>query len=94
MDNHQSPPLKISFSPILSYVSDQTVIPKGIDMVVFLKSLGMNPEIWPNPTKFDPDRFLIETARSRHPFAFAVFSAGPRNCIGKILDQSHKLIFN
>ncbi|EEC17407.1 cytochrome P450, putative, partial [Ixodes scapularis] len=59
------------------------VLPEGTSVEIFIYGLHRDPEVFPDPEVFDPDRFLLENCASRHPFAFIPFSAGSRNCIGK-----------
>lgn len=40
-------------------------------------------EFWPDPLRFDPERFSCANNRKRHSFSWFPFSAGPRVCIGK-----------
>ncbi|XP_026829903.1 cytochrome P450 4C1 [Ooceraea biroi] len=59
------------------------LVPAGADVVIDIIHLHKNPDFWPNPEVFDPDRFLPEHVQERHPFAYIPFSAGSRNCIGQ-----------
>lgn len=62
-------------------INQSTIIPAGVNIGIFPSIIHMNPEYFPEPEKFRPERFM--TKDKRHPFAFVPFSAGPRNCIGQ-----------
>lgn len=58
-------------------------VPKGASVSCLIYMLHRDPDSFPDPERFDPDRFYLNE-KQLHPFAFAAFSAGPRNCIGKL----------
>jgi cytochrome P450 len=45
--------------------------------------LHRHPEYWPDPEKFDPERFAGGETDERHRFAYVPFAVGPRHCIGE-----------
>lgn len=57
-------------------------IPSGSNILIFPYATHRIEHIYPEPEKFDPERFSAENIGKRHPYAFIPFSAGPRNCIG------------
>lgn len=57
----------------------------GTSIIAPTIQVHMDPRIWPDPEKFDPDRFLQENVASRPAMAYQPFGEGPRNCIGKRL---------
>ncbi|CAG2117895.1 unnamed protein product [Medioppia subpectinata] len=58
-------------------------VPAGVTCLVFLYQVHRDPQCFPQPEVYRPERFLDNSHMTRHPFAFVPFSAGARNCIGQ-----------
>ncbi|VVD01183.1 unnamed protein product [Leptidea sinapis] len=78
--------------PVIARNIDKTVflpdcgvtLPSGTSAVVGAFAMHRSKAIWGSDAdEFDPDRFLPERSRDRHPAAFMPFSYGSRNCIGR-----------
>lgn len=57
-------------------------IPSGSRLIYSIYLTHRQPEYWPNPGQFDPDRFTLEKERARPAYSYIPFGGGPRNCIG------------
>lgn len=51
-------------------------VPKGKIVNIHILDVHRDPEYYPDPEKFDPDRFLPEVVAARNPYAYIPFSAG------------------
>jgi cytochrome P450 len=61
------------------------VVRKDDIVVIPTYAIHFDPEIYPNPQKFDPTRFNGENKALRNPYTYQPFGIGPRNCIGTLL---------
>ncbi|NP_001165939.1 cytochrome P450 6AS33 [Nasonia vitripennis] len=72
---------RTSLAPYTFYGSKVT-IPKHTPVLIPVWAIHRDPEIYPNPGEFDPERFSEENEKSRHPMHYLPFGDGPHNCIG------------
>ncbi|XP_070505838.1 probable cytochrome P450 6a14 [Chironomus tepperi] len=61
------------------------ILEKGTLIQFPVFAIHHDPDIYPEPDRWDPDRFSTENVESRHKFAFLAFGEGPRMCIGRRL---------
>ncbi|KAH6944639.1 hypothetical protein HPB50_004416 [Hyalomma asiaticum] len=60
-------------------------VPAGTHVILPTWHVHHNPNIWPEPQKFIPDRFLLGIGEEerRHAAAYVPFGLGHRECIGR-----------
>ncbi|KAI1872912.1 uncharacterized protein JN550_003786 [Neoarthrinium moseri] len=70
-----------------AFVVDGVVIPKGTQVGVNIYSIHHNPEYFPSPFVYKPERWLVDDpeAKKANTAAFLPFSIGARACAGKPL---------
>lgn len=58
----------------------EVVIKKDTLVSIPAIAIQRDPEIYPEPERFDPDRFTAEARAARNPYTYMPFGHGPRNC--------------
>lgn len=80
-------------SPIIPHVASQDTTVNGYQVdkgtLIFLNNytLNMSPDLWTEPEKFSPERFLSEEGSLLKPEHFLPFGGGRRSCMGYKLTQ-------
>ncbi|KAG5322006.1 C6A22 protein, partial [Acromyrmex heyeri] len=71
--------------PTKNYTFEGTKITlrKGQAVIIPNYAIQHDPNIYPDPEVFDPERFSAENVKQRNPMYYLPFGDGPRNCIGK-----------
>ena len=72
-----------------TFESNKVTIPKGLKIWIPTYAIHNDPDIYPDPDKFDPERFSDDKIKQRHPMHFLPFGHGPRNCIGAYVQQKN-----
>jgi cytochrome P450 family 9 len=48
-----------------------------------MSAIHKDEKYFPNPLKFDPERFSEENIARMNPYVYQPFGSGPRICLGK-----------
>lgn len=59
------------------------IIEKGIPVYIPTFALHYDPNFFPDPFKYDPERFRHKTNINQDGLHYIPFGEGPRHCIGK-----------
>lgn len=65
------------------YVIDGYTIPAGAILLMSQYVMHHHPKFFPEPERFDPERWTPEAKEARPQFSYFPFGGGPRLCIGE-----------
>ena len=69
------------------------VIPKGTTVLPSLMNVLLDPRYFPDPHRFNPDRFLNANGEFQHDEHVIPFSVGKRYCLGQSLAEKEFFLF-
>ncbi|KAG0752211.1 hypothetical protein G6F57_016409 [Rhizopus arrhizus] len=78
------PPVRV----LPKYCKNDCILPGGYKIKgntpcsIQVYAMHHNKDVYPDPERFDPDRWTPEEEQKRSRFAWLPFSTGPRGCIG------------
>lgn len=78
--------------------ANRITVPAGCSFVVHMAEIHTDPKEWPEPDRFEPERFnmkatgnkwlLNASGQPRNPIGFNPFFGGRRICLGKTLAET------
>jgi cytochrome P450 len=74
---------------------DGITLQKGTPVWISVFGIHHDSQSWPNPNKFDPNRFVekSDAAIKRHPFSYMPFSMKSRACLGNQFSLVEQTVF-
>jgi len=68
---------------VRDFAVDGYRVQAGTLVLVGIYAVQRDPDFWPKPLEFDPDRFSPEVAKAHDRWQFIPFAGGSRSCIGE-----------
>lgn len=78
------PVMHLTRKPVKNFTFEGTKISlrKGQQVIIPITAIQNDPDIYPDPEVFDPERFSAINVEQRNSMYYLPFGDGPRNCIG------------